>query len=167
MTRAGLLSHLNAQGEARMVDVGEKKITRRTATARCEIRMKPETVALLRSGKIKKGDAFTIAKVAGILAAKKTPELIPLCHTLAIEHVDICFQDRREKDGIMIEAEVRTTAKTGAEMEALTAVMISALTLYDMAKAYDPGMVMTEARLLKKTGGKSDYAFKGGNPNGQ
>ncbi len=167
MTQAGLLSHLNVQGEARMVDVGEKKITRRMATARCEIRMRPETLALLRSGKIKKGDAFTVAKVAGILAAKKTSELIPLCHTLALEHVDICFQDSGGKDGVMIAADVRTTAKTGAEMEALTAVMISALTIYDMAKAYDPGMVITEARLLKKTGGKSDYTFKSRNPDGQ
>ena len=151
------LSHINADGEAHMVDVGAKMLTSRCATAACEILMKPGTLVLLRSGKMKKGDAFTVAKTAAILAAKKTSELIPLCHPLALDYIDVRFFNSAEGNGILIESEVRTTAKTGVEMEALTAASIAALTIYDMAKAVDPGMEITNLRLVKKTGGKSDY----------
>ncbi len=155
--KSQVLSHLNADGDARMVDVGVKIPTSRCAIAACEIFMKPETLLLLRSGKIKKGDAFTVAKTAAFLAAKKTSELIPLCHPLALDFIDIRFLDHAEGDGILIESEVRTTAKTGVEMEALTAASIAALTLYDMGKAVDPGMRISNLRLLQKTGGKSDF----------
>lgn len=157
MNKFQTLSHLNADGEARMVDVGEKMPTARCAIASCEILMKPETLLLLRSGSIKKGDAFTVAKTAAFLAAKKTSDLIPLCHPLPLDLIDIRFLDREEGDGILIESEVRTTAKTGVEMEALTAASLAALTIYDMAKAVDPGMTITNLKLVKKTGGKSDY----------
>ena len=154
-------SHLNSEGEARMVDVGAKGPTRRFALARCEILMKPETLELLESGRLKKGDAFTVAKIAGILAAKKTSDLIPLCHPLPVEHVEIRFKERSEGDGFVIEVEVSTIAKTGVEMEALTGAAVAALTLYDMAKGYDPGIIVTSLRLVKKTGGKSDYDQSG------
>ena len=152
-----VLSHLNEAGEAHMVDVGLKVSTSRCAIAGCEIMMKPETLTLLESGKIKKGDAFTAAKIAGIMAAKKTSDLIPLCHPLPIDYLDVRFEKKSSGDGIKIETEVRTFAKTGVEMEALTAASVAALTLYDMAKAVDPGMQITNLRLVKKTGGKSDF----------
>ena len=155
--KSKVLSHLNEDGDARMVDVGEKISTARCAIAACEILMKSETLLLLRNGKIKKGDAFTVAKTAAFFAAKKTSELIPLCHPLALDFIDIRFIDNSSGNGILIESEVQTTAKTGVEMEALTAASIAALTLYDMAKAVDPGMKITNLRLVKKTGGKSDY----------
>ncbi len=154
-----LLSHLNENGEAAMVNVGEKKATLRCAVAGCEIEMKPETFRLLQGGHLKKGDAFTVAKIAGILAAKKTSELIPLCHPLPLEHIEIHFLNRPQGDGLVIESEVRTTAKTGVEMEALTSASIAALTIYDMAKSYDPSMTIPNLRLVKKTGGKSDYSL--------
>lgn len=160
MTPAAL-SHLNSKGEARMVNVGPKKPTARMAIARSEIVMKPETFELLKTGGLKKGDAFTVAKIAGVMAAKKTSDLIPLCHPLPLEYIKIRFKDRTGKDGFLIEAEVRTTAKTGVEMEALTAVTMAALTLYDMAKGYDPGITVKDIRLIKKTGGKSDYDQSG------
>lgn len=153
------LSHLNSNGEARMVDVGAKQITSRCAKASGVIRMKPATLKLLRSGKIKKGDALTVAKVAGILAVKKTPELIPLCHPLPLDQIDIQFSDLPGKKGIRIEVEVKTSAKTGVEIEALNGVLITALTIYDMAKSYDPAMAITGVRVIKKTGGKSDISY--------
>ena len=156
--KSQVLSHLNADGEARMVDVGGKMPTFRCAVAACEILMKPDTLLLLRSGKIKKGDALTVAKTAAFLAAKKTSELIPLCHPLALDYIDVRFLNNAEGNGILIESEVQITAKTGVEMEALTAASIAALTIYDMAKAVDPGMTITNLRLIKKTGGKSDYS---------
>lgn len=152
------LSHLGPEGQARMVDVEPKIPTVRYARAACEVRMKPETLLLLRSGKTSKGDAFTVAKIAGILAAKKTSDFIPLCHPLALEFIDIHFVDLPSQDGVSIESEVKTTSKTGVEMEALHAVLLAALCLYDMAKSHDPGMVISGARLIQKTGGKSDYA---------
>ena len=155
--------HLNARGEATMVNVGAKQATERCAVAGCEVLMKRETLELLRSGTLKKGDAFTVAKTAGILAAKRTPELIPLCHPLPLEYIEIRFFDRPNGNGIFIEAETRTTAKTGVEMEALMAASLAALTLYDMAKGYDPGMVISNLHLIKKTGGKSDYLNQNGN----
>lgn len=159
MSEESLLSHLNEKGEAAMVDVGEKKVTPRCAVARCEIHMKPETFQLLHSGRLKKGDAFTVAKTAGILAAKKTSELIPLCHPLPLEYIEIRFLDQPSGQGIFVESEVRTTAKTGVEMEALTAAMTAALTIYDMAKSYDPAMIITNLFLIRKTGGKHDYSI--------
>ncbi len=157
------LSHLNERGEASMVNVAPKQATERCAVAGCEILMKPETLKLLRSGALKKGDAFTVAKTAGILAAKRTPELIPLCHPLPLDHVEVRFFDEPNHKGIFVECEVRTTAKTGVEMEALTGAALAALTLYDMAKGYDPGMAISNLQLIKKTGGKSDYLTQNGN----
>jgi len=144
-----------------MVDVGSKEPTHRLAVARSEILMKSETFELLKSGGLQKGDAFTVAKIAGILAAKKTSDLIPLCHSLPIEHMAVRFKERAARDGFTVEAEVSTTAKTGVEMEALTAAAVAALTLYDMAKGYDPGIVITDLRLIKKTGGKTGYDQSG------
>ena len=152
-----ILTHLDEQGAAKMVNVSEKNVTHRTAVAACEVIMKPETLELLKSGKIKKGDAFTVAKIAGIMAAKRTSEVIPLCHPLALDSVDINFTDEELSGRIFVECRVETTAKTGVEMEALHGAMIAALTLYDMSKAHDKGIVMTNARLILKTGGKSDY----------
>lgn len=164
---AKTFSHLDSNGKARMVDVGHKNPTARYASAACEVHMNSETFLALCHQKIKKGDAFTVAQIAGILAAKKTSEFIPLCHPLALENMEIHFKDLPSKKGIRIESEVKTNSKTGVEMEALHAVLVAALTIYDMAKSYDPGMVITEAKLLKKTGGKSDYAAASGNFNGQ
>ena len=163
------LSHFNHRGEASMVDVGRKAVTERRALAACEVRMKPETFKLLKGGNLKKGDAFTVAKTAGILAAKRTPELIPLCHPLPLDAVDIRFFDLPGEDGILIESEVRTSAKTGVEMEALTAAAVAALTVYDMAKSYDPRITVTGLHLIKKTGGKSDYDYphESGNHHGE
>jgi len=155
--KRGPLTHLDEQGSARMVNVTDKMPTKRIALAGCEILMKPETLELLKSGQIKKGDAFTVSKIAGIMAAKKTHEMIPLCHPLPLEAIDICFQDDLSRSSVMIECRVETTAKTGVEMEALHGAMMAALTLYDMAKAQDPGMIISNLRLIQKTGGKSDY----------
>lgn len=163
-----MLSHLNEKGEAAMVDVGVKQATQRRAIAGCEIRMKPETLFLLQNGRIKKGDAFTVAKTAGILAVKKTAELIPLCHPLPLEHIEILFSDLPTCSGIFIQSEVRTTAKTGVEMEALMGAVTAALTIYDMAKSYDPAMVITNLHLIQKSGGKNDYSInQSGNSNGK
>lgn len=146
------------KGEATMVDVGGKSATQRCAIAGCEIRMQPETFHLLQSGRLKKGDAFTVAKTAGILAAKKTAELIPLCHPLPLDYIEILFFDRPSRDGLLIQSEVRTAAKTGVEMEALTGAITAALTIYDMAKSYDLTMVITNLHLIQKSGGKHDYS---------
>lgn len=156
------MNHFNEKGEAAMVDVGPKMATERCAVASCEIQMKPETFQLLHSGHLKKGDAFTVAKMAGILAAKKTAELIPLCHPLPLEHIEILFFDRPQGDGVVIQSRVGTTAKTGVEMEALTAAATAALTIYDMAKSHDPAMVMTHLHLVQKSGGKHDYSVNQG-----
>lgn len=162
-----MFSHLDAAGEARMVDVSLKAPSQRTAAAECAVLMNSETLHLLRSGTLKKGDAFTTAKIAAIQAAKRTFEIIPLCHPLALEHIDIVFQNLPEQKGVRIESRVKTTSKTGVEIEALHAVLIAALTLYDMAKSYDPAMSITHARLVQKTGGKSDYSFEGGRSHGK
>lgn len=140
-----------------MVNVADKTPTRRTALAGCEIFLKPETLLLLKSGELKKGDAFTVAKIAGIMAAKKTSELIPLCHPLPLEVVDIHFRDDGDRGVVFVECLAETTAKTGVEMEALQGAMTAALTIYDMAKAQDPGIIISNVRLIRKTGGKSDY----------
>ena len=138
-----------------MVDVGAKPDTERLAIARGEVRMKPETLALIRGGTMKKGDVLTVAQVAGIGAAKRTSELIPLCHPLPINHVDVTLELDETLPGVVITASVKTTGKTGVEMEALTAVSVAALTVYDMAKAAEKTMQITNIRLLEKHGGRS------------
>ena len=147
------LTHFNDDGNPHMVDVGEKNITTRVAVAGAIIRMLPETLALIQSGGHKKGDVIQIAQLAGIMAAKKTADLIPLCHPLSLSHVhvDINIED----DHLSLRAECRLDGKTGVEMEALTAASVAALTVYDMCKAVDRGMIIENIRLLHKSGGKS------------
>jgi cyclic pyranopterin phosphate synthase len=151
------LTHFNTQGRAKMVDVSAKEETKRTALAETKVSMTPETLARIKQGQIAKGDVLSVAQVAGIMAAKKTPDWIPMCHPLLIQGVDIRFSDN-DHDELYIEAEVRITGKTGVEMESLTAVSAAALTVYDMCKAMDKGMTIGPTRLVTKTGGKSgDY----------
>ena len=147
------LTHINDDGEASMVDVGDKDIILRVAIASGFIRLKGSTLDLIYGQKIKKGDVLTVAKIAGISAAKKTAEMIPLCHQIPISHVSVDFT--REEDGIKIEAKVKTHAKTGVEMEALSAVSNTALTLYDMCKAVDKEMQIERIRLDNKEKGES------------
>jgi len=151
------LTHVDESGRARMVDVGGKPDTHRIAVARGQVRMKRETLALIRQNALSKGDALATARIAGILAAKKTADLIPLCHPLMLTHVGIEFElCETETDGLVeITATVETTGKTGVEMEALTAVSVAALTIYDMGKAVDRAMRLTDIRLIAKHGGKS------------
>lgn len=167
------LTHVDESGRARMVDVGGKPDTHRVAVARGEVHMKPETVELVRQNALAKGDALSTARIAAILAAKRTAELIPLCHPLALTHIAVDFEfvearhsePRRSEEslgdtsgdlpGIEITATVETVGKTGVEMEALTAVSVAALTIYDMGKAVDRGMRITNVRLVEKRGGKS------------
>lgn len=153
------LTHFNEEGRAHMVEVGDKDITKRAAIARGKIYMNPATIERINQGLVDKGDVLSVSQVAGIMASKKTSDLIPMCHNLNLTGSDIRFNI--EKDHIELEAEVRTTGKTGVEMEALTACSISLLTIYDMVKAMDKDMVITDVRLMKKTGGKSgDYMRK-------
>ncbi len=149
------LSHFDQNGRAKMVDVTGKKITHREAQAQAEIYIRKETLEKILENKIAKGDTLTIAKTAGIMAAKKTPSLIPLCHPIAITDVDISFNINKKKNSITIISKVKSQGKTGVEMEALTAAMISALTIYDMCKADDKNITISNIYLLKKTGGKS------------
>src|SRR5215208_8034496 len=149
------LSHLDEQGRARMVDVSDKEITSRVALARATIHMRAETLALIRGGKVEKGDVFSVARVAGIMAAKKTSELIPMCHPLNITSVKIELTAQNDPARVEIEASVRVSGKTGVEMEALTAVSVTGLTIYDMCKAVDREMTLSEIRLVEKSGGKS------------
>jgi cyclic pyranopterin phosphate synthase len=149
------LSHVDAEGRAQMVDVSGKPDTRRVAEAEGYVRMRPETVELIRAGGFTKGDVLTVAKVAGIMAAKQTAALIPMCHPLLL--LDVRLELETLDDRVAIRAAVTTVGKTGAEMEALTAVSTAALTLYDMCKAADKGMVLDGIRLVRKTGGKSDW----------
>ena len=149
------LTHFNASGEAHMVDVGQKEVTKRSAIAEGRIFMLPETLKLIQQGNHKKGDVLGIARVAGIMAAKKTSDLIPLCHPLALTHVDIELTADETMPGVYCQATVECKGVTGVEMEALTAVQISLLTIYDMCKAVDRGMHMEDIGLLKKSGGKS------------
>lgn len=142
-----------------MVDVGHKPITERVAVAKGEIRMKPETLALIRMGNLKKGDVLTVAQIAGINAAKKTSDLIPLCHPLPLNQVTVDFAFKDDLPGVEITATTRTSAKTGVEMEALTAVSIAALTIYDMAKAIEKTMEVGQIRLVEKRGGQSGNVF--------
>ncbi|HZT40650.1 MAG TPA: cyclic pyranopterin monophosphate synthase MoaC [Chthonomonadaceae bacterium] len=147
-------SHLDAEGKARMVDVSEKAETARRAVARGRVLLAPDTVRLLREQGVPKGDALGVARIAGILAAKRTSDLIPLCHPLPISHVAVDLKVVEE--GVEIEAEVAVTGKTGVEMEALTAVAVAALTIYDMVKAVDRAAVLTDIRLVHKSGGKTE-----------
>jgi cyclic pyranopterin monophosphate synthase len=154
------LTHVNAQGEARMVDVGAKADTEREAVATGGVRMQPATLLKIKQMQVKKGDVLSVARIAGIMAAKKTPELIPLCHTLMITEVTVDFEYVGE-DYIAVTSKVKCTGKTGVEMEALTAVSAACLTIYDMCKAVDRGMIVESIRLEKKSGGKSGTYIRG------
>jgi cyclic pyranopterin phosphate synthase len=147
------LTHLDEEGAARMVDVGGKQVTRREAIAECVVRMSPETLRAVRQATLAKGDAISVARIAGIMAAKRTPDLIPLCHPLPISSVDVDFELR--EDGIRVETRARVTGQTGVEMEALTAAAVAGLTLIDMVKALEKGVYLESVRLLAKSGGKS------------
>lgn len=157
----GPLTHLDAKGEARMVDVSEKPVTVRIARAGAFVAMKPETLKLALAGEAKKGDVLGTARIAGIMAAKRTHELIPLCHPLALARVAVAFTPDEKRSGIAVEAEVKVEGKTGVEMEALTACAVASLTIYDMLKAVDRGMVISDLRLLEKAGGKSGHFVAG------
>jgi cyclic pyranopterin phosphate synthase len=153
------LTHLNEKGEAHIVDIGDKAASKRRAVARARLEAQPETVAAIMGGGLKKGDALAVARVAGIMAAKKTSDLIPLCHPIALTKVSV---DIAEGDGVIeIIAAAETTGQTGVEMEALTAASVAALTLYDMAKSIDRGMRIAAVELVEKTGGKSGHYRRG------
>jgi len=149
------LSHIDEVGRAHMVDVGHKPDTERLAIARGEVHMRPETLALIQAGALKKGDILTVAQLAGIMAAKRTAELIPLCHPLPLNQVEVDLELDADLPGVRITASARTVGKTGVEMEALTAVSVAALTVYDMAKAVEKTMRIGNIRLIEKRGGQS------------
>ena len=149
------LTHFDAQGQAHMVDVADKTATHRIAIASGRIDMLPDTLAMIEGGNAKKGDVLGIARIAGIQASKKTSDLIPLCHPLALSHVSLQFELDRANNSICCQVRAETTGPTGVEMEALTAVQVALLTIYDMCKAVDRGMVMGDVKLLEKSGGKS------------
>ncbi|NLP43591.1 MAG: cyclic pyranopterin monophosphate synthase MoaC [Peptococcaceae bacterium] len=151
----GKLTHFNQEGRAKMVDVSNKADTERVAVARGEIRMKPETLALVKDKALAKGDVLAVSQVAAVMGAKKTAEIIPMCHPLFLSGIDVSFTIDEEQSKIDIEARVKTTGKTGVEMEALTAVSIAALTIYDMCKAAEKDMVIGNIYLQSKSGGKS------------
>ena len=152
------LSHVDESGNARMVDIGSKGVTERVAVASCELHMLQSTLDLVRSGGFDKGDVLGVARVAGIMAGKRTSELIPLCHPLNIDQITVDFEDLLEGVGITVTATVRTSGKTGVEMEALTSASLAALTIYDMCKSADRAISIERLRLLSKSGGKSgDY----------
>jgi cyclic pyranopterin monophosphate synthase len=149
------LSHIDEQGKPRMVDVSGKADTLREATARGVVRMKPETLSLIAEGAMPKGDVLAVAQVAGIMAAKKTPELIPMCHPLLLSEIKVEFEIDEKDNSIIITATVKNTGKTGVEMEAMTAVSAAGLTIYDMCKAVEKGIRIDNVRLVRKSGGKS------------
>jgi len=149
------LTHFNQTGQAHMVDVAEKKDTHRIAIAAGNIRMKPETLAIIQQGSAKKGDVLGIARIAAIMAAKRTSDLIPLCHPMALTRVNVDFNIAEKTSSVECTVQVETVGKTGVEMEALTATQIGLLTIYDMCKAVDRGMVISDVRVLEKHGGKS------------
>ncbi len=155
--RHARLTHFNAAGEAHMVDVGAKPVTERHAVAEGRILMRAETLALIQAGGHKKGDVLGVARIAGIQAAKKTAELVPLCHPIALSAIDIRFTAESAPPSVHCQATVRTQAQTGVEMEALTAVEVALLTIYDMCKAVDRGMTLTDIRLVEKAGGASGH----------
>ncbi|QND52813.1 cyclic pyranopterin monophosphate synthase MoaC [Phyllobacterium sp. 628] len=159
MSTAPKLTHLDSAGAAHMVDVGDKAETERVAVAEGSVLMQPETLELILSGNAKKGDVIGTARIAGIMAAKKTHELIPLCHPLLLSKITVDIDADAKLPGLRVRATVKLTGKTGVEMEALTAVSVACLTVYDMAKAVDKGMIIQDIRLLQKSGGKSgDWA---------
>jgi cyclic pyranopterin monophosphate synthase len=160
MTVAKRLTHADARGRVKMVDVGEKPVTTREAVARGTIAMSADARRLVRRGEVAKGDPLQAARLAGIMAAKRTSELIPLCHPLAVTFADVALE--AVADGYTIEATVRTTGQTGVEMEALTAVSVAALTVYDMLKAIDKAMVITDVKLKEKRGGRSGHYLRTG-----
>jgi len=149
------LSHFDREGRARMVDVSAKPVTKRTAIASGRVLMKAQTLERIVNKKIEKGDVLGVARVAGIMAAKRTGEIIPMCHPLAIDSVEIQFQPDGRRSEVRIEVRVKSTGKTGVEMEALMATAAAALTIYDMCKAVDRGMIISDIKLMKKSGGKS------------
>ncbi|MDD4801485.1 MAG: cyclic pyranopterin monophosphate synthase MoaC [Syntrophomonas sp.] len=149
------LSHINEQGYARMVDISDKRDTTRFARAQAIVRMQAETLHTIREGNIKKGDVLAVAQVAGIMGAKQTPALIPMCHPLMLNGIDIEFTFDEADKSLIIHSQVKTSGKTGVEMEAITAVTVAALTVYDMCKAIDRWMEITNIQLLEKSGGKS------------
>ncbi len=149
------LTHIDESGQARMVDVGSKPDTERIATARGAVLMQPETLQLIIEGNMKKGDVLTTAQLAGIMAAKRTGNLIPLCHPLVLSHIEVTCVPNPAQSRVDIEATVRLRGKTGVEMEALTAVSVAGLTIYDMAKAVDRHMQLTDVRVVRKAGGRS------------
>jgi cyclic pyranopterin monophosphate synthase len=149
------LTHFDERGNARMVDVGAKDVTERIAVARASVRMQPATLKLIATKTAAKGDVLAVAQLAGIMAAKKTPDLIPLCHPLALSSVDVKLTLDAKRNAVDIEATCKLKGRTGVEMEALTAASVAALTVYDMCKSVDRGMVISDVRLLHKSGGKS------------
>jgi cyclic pyranopterin phosphate synthase len=155
--KSSSLTHLDDKGNARMVDISEKHATSRTATAQASIKMKPETLSAISSGEMPKGDVLAAARIAGIMAAKRTHELIPLCHPLALSSVTVDFIPDRQQSLIDIKATAKVEGKTGVEMEALTAVSIAALTIYDMCKAIDREMTINSIALIEKSGGRSGH----------
>ena len=157
MTSRGRLSHLDAGGEARMVDVGAKAATDRRALARATVTMTPETAAAVARGDAPKGEVVATARIAGIQAAKRTAELVPLCHTLPLSFVDVSASVDAVAGTVVLTAEARTSAQTGVEMEAMTAASVAALTVYDMVKGVERGVTVSEVALLEKTGGKQDW----------
>lgn len=159
------LTHLDENGEARMVDVTDKAVTHRTARAGGFVSMQPATLALVETGQARKGDVLATARIAGIMAAKRTYELIPLCHPLPITKATVDLELSHEPPGIRVAAEVKVTGQTGVEMEALTAVSVACLTIYDMLKAADKGMTFSGIRVLEKTGGRSGH-YRAGEPGG-
>ena len=154
------LTHFDAEGKAVMVDVGDKETTHRVAVARGDVQMRPETLQRILDRRIEKGEVFDVARLAGIMAAKKTPELVPLCHPLLINSVTVDFAPDLEKSLVCIEATVKVDGRTGVEMEALTAVSVAALTVYDMCKAVDKTMTIDNLRLVEKRGGRSGHFIK-------
>lgn len=156
------LTHLDESGQAKMVDVGHKPDTERVAVAQGTVRMQPQTLQLIAEGNMKKGDVLTVAQLAGVMAAKRTSDLIPLCHPLLLSHIDVTCRLNPEGSCVDIEAVVRLQGKTGVEMEALTAVTVAGLTIYDMAKAVDRSMCLTDVRVVRKAGGQSgDWQLDG------
>ncbi len=152
---SGKLTHIDDQGNAHMVDVSDKAVTDRTAVASGRVFMKPETLALILEGRAKKGDVLGVARIAGIMAAKRTSDLVPLCHPLAITKVTVDLEPNETENAIDVTALVKVSGQTGVEMEALTAASIACLTIYDMVKAVDRGIIITDLKLVEKTGGKS------------
>ena len=154
------LTHINEQGYARMVDVSGKEDSTRVARAQAIVRMQVETLQIIREGGIKKGDVLAVAQVAGIMAAKQTSNIIPMCHPLMLTGVDIEFSFDDANSTLIIRSQVKTSGKTGVEMEAITAVTVAALTVYDMCKAIDRWMEITEVQVLEKSGGKSGHLYR-------